>query len=295
MPKRVSKITRRQVFDDPSLPLSVRRIPRHFTSQEPHGHEFHELVVIVKGRGLHHVGEVTYEIRPGEVFVLLGDMTHNYPAAEDLYLINVLFDPERLGLNTWDLHALPGYHALFEIEPRLRRVGRFTNRLELEVDELAQSMGIIGEMEEELAARRPGYRYLAVSLMMRLIGHVSRCYSQRPNTFARESVQLGKVLSAIESRWEEPVLIEDLCRAGHLSRSSLMRKFRQVTGHSPIDYLIRFRVAQARKMLLETDRSITEIALSCGFSDSNYFARQFRRVLGISPRSYRRRCAEVGR
>jgi AraC-like DNA-binding protein len=64
--------------------------------------------------------------------------------------------------------------------------------------------------------------------------------------------------------------------------------FRKESGVTPIAYLNRYRVKQARQLLTDTDQSITEIALEVGFSDSGYFGRVFRREVGVSPEAYRR-------
>ena len=65
-------------------------------------------------------------------------------------------------------------------------------------------------------------------------------------------------------------------------------------GNSPIAYLIQLRINRAADMLRQGDRSITDIAFDVGFSDSNYFMREFRKVIGISPRIYRRQHAYAG-
>ena len=62
----------------------------------------------------------------------------------------------------------------------------------------------------------------------------------------------------------------------------------QATGRTPLDYVIRTRIARAALRLCRERIPVTEIALDCGFSDPNYFARQFRRVTGQSPRAHRR-------
>jgi AraC-like DNA-binding protein len=83
--------------------------------------------------------------------------------------------------------------------------------------------------------------------------------------------------------------IEDLVRVAHLSESSLFRLFRQIMGRSPIDYLIRLRIDKAAQLLRREPLRITEVSAAVGFNDSNYFTRQFRHVMGCSPREYRLR------
>ena len=126
-------------FPDPHFRLATMRVPQHGATHEQHTHDFEELVVILDGHGKHEVGREVYDISAGDVFVLLGDVSHCYPEAKNLSLINILYDPANLRLPRADLGALPGYHALFEVEPRLRQRQRFQNRLQLGMDELGRT------------------------------------------------------------------------------------------------------------------------------------------------------------
>jgi len=68
--------------------------------------------------------------------------------------------------------------------------------------------------------------------------------------------------------------------------------FRNELGVTPIAYLNRYRVSQAKRLLTETNKSVTEIAMEVGFSDSGYFSRVFRRETGRSPEAFRRASRE---
>lgn len=72
--------------------------------------------------------------------------------------------------------------------------------------------------------------------------------------------------------------------AYHLSAT-----FKQSTGYSPIDYLIRIRLEKAASLLTETDASLRTISAGVGYKDVYYFSRLFKKKLGVSPAEYRRR------
>ena len=84
------------------------------------------------------------------------------------------------------------------------------------------------------------------------------------------------------------ITLSDTALKFHISRSYLSKKFKAVTGFGFKEYLINIRIQNACRMLLETNRSITDISLSCGFNDSNYFGDAFRHVKGVSPNHYRK-------
>jgi AraC-like DNA-binding protein len=85
----------------------------------------------------------------------------------------------------------------------------------------------------------------------------------------------------------QPAQLSDLARRAGLSVPHYAAMFRQVLGYAPIDYWLRLRVQRACEQLVTTDRRVAEVAESLGFNDPFYFARQFRRVMGASPREYR--------
>lgn len=285
---RQTKILHANVFPDPGLRLNVIRYPCHAAGDAQHRHDFHELVLILAGSGKHAVGSEVYDLESGDVFVILGDTSHGYPETHDLSLINILYDPILLGIPTVDLGALPGYHALFTVEPRIRRHGNFRNRLRLTDEQVAQSTAIVARIEEELNGRERGYGFTAVTHLMQLIAYLSRCYSHLEKDRRRPVSQISEVLGYMERHYAEPLSVEDLTRVARMSQTSLMRTFKQVMGRSPIDHLLRLRVSRAKSLLRRSDHPVTEIAFQVGFNDSNYFARQFRRVANLSPRDYRK-------
>jgi signal transduction histidine kinase/DNA-binding LacI/PurR family transcriptional regulator/AraC-like DNA-binding protein len=97
-----------------------------------------------------------------------------------------------------------------------------------------------------------------------------------------------QVMAYIHEHYAEQISREDMAAYGGVSARHLTRCFCQEIGVPPITYLNRYRVKQAKRLLLAHDRSITQVAGDVGFSDSSYFARVFRNEVGVSPRAYQR-------
>jgi signal transduction histidine kinase/DNA-binding response OmpR family regulator len=112
---------------------------------------------------------------------------------------------------------------------------------------------------------------------------------QRQNKLSSEAQRLvRKAMAYVHQAYQEPLSRHDLARHVGMSDDYLTYCFRHEIGLTPIAYLNRYRVTQAKRLLKETDKSITEIALDVGFSDSGYFSRVFRKEVGLSPDAYRR-------
>lgn len=268
--------------------------PIHVERREPqppfplHSHEFSELVIVTGGAGLHVTGHEAWPLSAGDVFVIGGERPHTYERRERLALINILFRPEALRMDKIDLASLPGYHVLFTLEPTWRRRHRFNSRLRLSPSELAVVLERVDELEQELKRRDPGFGFLATAAFMRLVGYLSRCVDRARDSDSRALLRIGQAMSYIETHLGEAVHLDTLASIARMSKRSFIRTFRAAMGSSPISYLIKLRINRAAQQLRRGDDSITDIAFNAGFSDSNYFSRQFRAAFGVSPRAYRR-------
>ena len=100
---------------------------------------------------------------------------------------------------------------------------------------------------------------------------------------------LQKPLEAMRLYYEKPFRVAELARMAGMSVTNFFRHFKAATGTSPIDWLRRERVNQAKRMLIETDHSLAAIAEKTGYYDQFYFSRDFKRMTGVTPSQYRQR------
>lgn len=108
---------------------------------------------------------------------------------------------------------------------------------------------------------------------------------ERIHTTDQEIVYAARFMT---EHYTEPITSAEIAAAAGFSPNYLSRKFREATGFGVHEYLVFYRLRHAARQLAETQKSITEIALQCGFSDSNYFKDAFKKKYGCTPREYRK-------
>ena len=143
----------------------------------------------------------------------------------------------------------------------------------------------------------PGWnsRFHADILLTLLLSQLVRCASnltgsqQMPyRNGGLPNWRLKQALKLLESDPCKTPSLAELARHLQLCPTSFCRAFKQSTGLSPHQYLLSHRINCAKEMMRDQARALTEIALDCGFSNSSHFSVVFRRIVGTSPREYRR-------
>jgi AraC-like DNA-binding protein len=281
-------------FEENGLPIAIRQVNsestslhKHDLTEVEHVHDFSELIVVSKGSGIQSINGVDYKLIAGDVFLIAGETQHYFKERKNLSISNVIFDPTRLPLPLEWLNKIPGYHALFTLEPQYRERHNFSSHLRLNKVCLRQTKATIDELKKETLEKSPGFEVRCFSLLLDIIIFVSRQYSLNINTSSQGLLQMAEVIAALETDFTKQWKLQELADIACMSESNLLIVFREATGSSPINYLLRMRVQHAMKLLKRTNISITRIAHQVGFNDSNYFSRCFKRQTGITPRTYR--------
>ncbi len=120
------------------------------------------------------------------------------------------------------------------------------------------------------------------------ITHISAALANKRRLSGEAQRLVRLAMAYLHENYAEPLSRRDIARHVGITEDHLTFCFRQELGTTPIEYLQRFRINQAKRLLKETERSVTEIALDVGFSDSGYFSRIFRREVGMAPETFRR-------
>lgn len=133
------------------------------------------------------------------------------------------------------------------------------------------------------------------ALLTLLLSQLVRCASnfgrQRRLIYRKGGLpgwRLKRALELLEGGLSEAPSLTELARQLQLHPTSLCRAFKESMGVTPHRYLLLHRVNRAKQMMIDRDRTLTDIAVDCGFNSSSQFSLVFRRIAGMSPREYRR-------
>jgi len=120
------------------------------------------------------------------------------------------------------------------------------------------------------------------------VDHISTALD-RKRTISREAQLLvRKAMVYIHEHYAESITRNDIAQNISISEDYLTFCFRQEFGKTPVSYLQHYRINQAKILLRDTERSITDIAHDVGFSDPGYFSRVFQHISGMTPNQFRK-------
>ena len=147
------------------------------------------------------------------------------------------------------------------------------------------------KLEEERSSRKPYFKTTMQGLILELIVHLARNYSTKRteeadaylNQFGTEFNYVKRAIDYISANVHKPLTVEEISNAVGISQYHFMRIFKKVTKYTLSDYINMKRCEKARTMILSGECTITEAALSSGFSNLSYFAKVFKKVMGSLP------------
>ena len=256
-------------------------------TEKKHHHDFDELTVIAEGNGIHSINNKNYAVQAGDVFVITQGHSHYFHHRENMVHLNVMYDMGRLPLTSPFLSAIPGFKAMFALEPFLIKERNSVASLKLTPMQLERVRHIWKIMQHEEKERLPGFEVIMINRFQELIVFLSRLYVGLHSNRKTRILAIENSMRLIDIHYAQPLTLEELYRKAGMSRPAFMKHFKESTGLSPMAYLTNTRIEKACELLRNSNDSITDIALSTGFSNSNYFARAFRKIMKTSPRAYR--------
>lgn len=256
-----------------------------------HTHKFHEFIYLLDGDAIQVYGDRQFPFTPGSLYFL---------PAGDWHIARSRTRARAVVLNFYDqafAPSLPGDReglAMVRALTEEARAGR--PRVALSRNTATEVRGLLESAARECARHEPGWRSAVgirlESLLLLLrretaLGRnieVESTFSSLPLSHAE---RMERVLVHVRRHLGEPLRVAELSRLAGMGHSLFCRLFRELTGHTSVQYINRLRVEQASRILVETNLALPLVAERCGFPCLSHFHAVFRTLTGHSPRQYR--------
>ncbi|WNS44017.1 AraC family transcriptional regulator [Paenibacillus sp. MMS20-IR301] len=287
-----TKLLARDIGLEPGFTFRIQKCPLTH-DYYVHSHDFSELVVILSGSAVHIIEGREYPVTAGQVFLIHSGVSHGYKNVEDIEYVNVMFQPEEL-LQQPELRLLPGFQALFYIEPFYRQEMYFRGMLSLNAGQLLEATRLLDLILAEHERREDGYRLMVRTYFTALVGMLSRYYQNSSGGEDNKALRIGEAVTYIEEHFLQPVTLQSMADMAYMSTRQFLRVFTRNYKTTPMDYVIRKRLDYSCTLLRDPDLPVSQVAMDSGFHDQNYYARQFRKLYNCTPTEYRERISGSG-
>lgn len=210
------------------------------------------------------------------------------------------------GARNWAYWQAEHQFAVLAFEPLLlaQHLTQITDREDVQLiptlsrpDPLIHSIGLA--LKLELESNGTGGRLYVDAMMTALMAHLIRYYSARtPSCFHEQNSALPMVAGGLSKRrlqqvveymnnhLDQDLTLPELAAVVHMSPSYFSSSFKQSTGFSPHQYLIRRRIERAKQLLLQNELSIADVAHRLGFAHQSHLSRHFKRLVGVTPKAF---------
>ena len=245
-----------------------------------HCHNYYEMYYVEQGSCRFMINDSFQDLCQGDCMLIPPQVFHySRYINESCLRSNVYFRSEDIG--ELAMSFLPGGGAFFS-QVQMFHVPEASQP---QIHALLESMA----REEQLLDRQtPALQYLHLQELFLLISRLCSFSRELPVTIQTSDRQTLLAARFISHNYMNPITSADIAAAAGFSPNHLSKRFRETAGIGVHEYLVFVRLQHAALELITTGDTITQIALRCGFSDSNYFKDVFKKKYGMTPRDYRK-------
>lgn len=262
--------------------------------QQLHSHDYIQMWYVLSGRCKNHYNGKDFTMNKGDLFILPPNTYHyiTCDSSPNNELITCEFSEEFINENIVNPDKGTLFNMTF-LEPILIDYNLIEPSISFSGQAAQNIESLLKELLYEYEKQDAFFSTLIKANILKLLALIAREYEknltqERNELFNKYRTAINAALEYMHDHFTEKIYLEDVCRIALMSPSSFSYIFKQITGHTFTEYLIYLRVLKSRTLLEITDTAISDISLSCGFNNAEYFHRAFKKSIGISPGEYRR-------
>ena len=262
-----------------------------------HTHEFVEITYIYSGKGVHKINGTSYPVHRGDFLFINYNDTHCFEPIENLVYCNILLLPSFINnelINSENALDMLMLSTFSSINADLKSIHPFIHFRKKEAEEIES---LINQMLLENENRDREFRTVLKSLMMVLLVKIFRKMQADDHAVAINNT--GKltpeIIDYINKNCYEKISLSHLAQKCFYNPAYFSRIFKEYTGMTLTSFVQKQRIAKAQQLLVDTERSVSDISTTVGYSDKTQFYKIFRKYSdGLLPNEFRSRYRESG-
>lgn len=258
----------------------------------PHSHHMLEVSLIASGTGIYKIGDKSYNIHAGDIYVINNTEVHNIILKEGEEVDNLVIHFETSFL--WNFYGQAEEVQFLDVF--FNRHEKFSHRLDFEHPAAKEIASLFRQMQETFVSQPPYYKLRVKILLESILYQILCSYgfhdSDPRNTKAlsnKDLYKISEIMNYINFHLDSHLTLPELAKIACISPAYFSSIFKRYNGITLFEYITKKRVDYAIQLIKTTNKSLTDIAISCGFNSSTSFNKAFGRVTGFPPSSYRKK------
>lgn len=256
-----------------------------FHCVEWHWHVGFEFVLIETGTVTFGIGEKQVTLEKGHGVFINSKILHRYYSDGHAVVPNFVVDPAFLAAP----ESLIYKKYVQPIQKSVLNGLIFSPDIAWQAEAISVMRDIVAAQDSEKDVE------LVTSFLMQRLWHLiylnteETYLMQKDENPASEQARLQLMMQYIHENYDRKLLLKNIADQAVVSKSTALNLFRSYLDDTPIHYLLRYRLQEAAKLLITTEKKITVIAQSSGFENAEYFCKTFKRYYKMTPKEYRRK------
>lgn len=249
-----------------------------------HWHNEFEILYVLEGTAICHIDRHTITLNSGEAIFINSSILHQFTSDNYGLLPNIVFAPAFIA---------PSESSIYKkyVAP-LERSSLSYIIFKKDIAWQNQVLNTLEILFKHLSARHYNELLIRNTLCeawLIMLENIDSSLLERRNRINEDLSHnaIPIMIQYIQSHYMESITLEDIASVANISKNTAIRYFQKHIDVSPVDYLIKYRMSVACRMLKETADKISHISSSVGYENKGYFSKLFKKSIGLSPKEYR--------